>query len=80
MHILTFCKKDDIVRIGGRCKIPEFEEMLLQTSKEQRKVRFPWPTYLDLRDDLDKKLRNLLNFVDNIHINDVREFLPDLKI
>ncbi|CAD8088773.1 unnamed protein product [Paramecium sonneborni] len=77
-HILTFCRMDDIVRIGGRCKEKDFEPMLLQFNQQDRKIHFRWDLFLDLRDDLDRKLRNLLNLIDNVNYKDVEQYMPDL--
>ncbi|CAD8184636.1 unnamed protein product [Paramecium pentaurelia] len=77
-HILTFCNMDDIVRIGGRCKVKEFEPMLLTYNQTSRKIHFNWRDFLELRDDLDRKLRNLLNLIDNVIYKDVQQYMPDL--
>ncbi|CAK85699.1 unnamed protein product (macronuclear) [Paramecium tetraurelia] len=77
-HMLTFCRMEDIVRIGGRCKVKEFEPMLLTSNQQLRKIHFNWPDFLDLREDLDIKLRNLLNLTDNVNYKDVEQYMPEL--
>lgn len=61
----------DIVRIGGRCKVKEFEPMLLSFNQNERKIHFDWGSFIALREDLDRKLRNLLNLTDNVNHMDV---------